>query len=590
MIMKRINNKILLLTLSTMLVIIFIFSYVSFRFANNKVNELYDDIIGNKTTLWSNHFENFLKQKEDSIDIVKYIIEKRFSLEILEDPDLLEEEFNYISEIMSSIVITMNYLNLYSWFHPDFTSPDLRMLSVRNYALDGEITIETGFKYSTEDMTAENWAWFNDTLVNDKNISDPFDWEGYSNKLSSFTKSIIINNKKVGVIGSDYYIDELEQMMLEEPFMGRGYYALLNSDLAFLVNPRHFMEEWERVFPDDAEKTTEILMDKSISSGVLISGNQKIGFDRMSNGWIVLAVPDMNLLNRVLIRLPVTYLILTVIVSVVVGILSLTIAKNISKPIIDASNYSIKIAAGELDTSLSAGILNRKDEIGTLGNNLESMRKSLKNKIKKLKHESQKSKFLYRELEHRTKNNLQLILSFISFELNDEKITDIRQVLENVKRRIYILSTVQDLINVYEDQTYIQFKDFLNEILNLLSFEYNLYESTGNIILTGDSSLLNKQNLVPVGFLINEIFSSFMDLERNSSDSFSISIDVNHINDSNITSLNISTDIINKNYTETINGNHILEIIKEIAESQLQGSCDLNVADKIKYSFKFSQI
>ena len=587
--MKSIANRILYLTLVTMLLTIIVFSFVSYSFASEKVQDLYDHIIDTETTLWSARFEGFLKQKEISIDTLKNIIEKNFSLEILSSPELLTKEFENLTGIMSSMVQTMNYLNLYSWFHPDYTSPELMMLSVRNYDLDGNITVMTDYTYTAEEISGKSWDWFNDALKNDEDNSDPFDWEGYDKKLSSFTKSLYVEGEKVGVIGSDYYIDELKQMMLEQPFMESGYYALLNKDLFFLVHPEHYFDQWQNVYPDDAEETIEILIDESIDSGVIMAGSQKVGFNRMDNGWIVLAVPDMKVLAKDLKRLSVTFLIITAVAVFFVTFISLAIAGSISRPIIDASEFSIRLTKGELDTRISDKEITRKDEIGILCGNLELMRKSLKAEMENLKIESEKSDFLYQELYHRTKNNLQLILAFISLEL-DETGLNFKQSLESVKNRIFVLSKVQDLISFKEDLSDIKIKDFLSEIISLMNHEYELYHKGIKVALSSDSSKINKQNLVPVGFLINEIFSNILNVFYNHPEAFSILIDVSHNNKNQELVLNFSTDIDESFFSEMTSNDVNLKIIKAISEAQLNGDFQMLLTDRINFRFKFNEI
>ena len=586
--MKSIANKILVLTLSTMFVIIIIFSFVSYKFSEEKINSLYDQIINKGTGLWRAEFSGYFKQKEVAIDTVKHVIEKRFTLQELSEPNLLADEFEYLSQIMSSIVQSMNYLNIYAWFHPDFTSPELMMLSVRNYNLDGKITIVNDNTYTTADMTGSEWDWFNITWEKGHNLSDPFEWEGYDKTICSLTNSIYVEGLKVGVIGSDYYIDELEHMMLAQPFMENGHYALLNSSLVFIVNPRHSLQLWKDVYPEDFERTSKILLDSSKKSGVFMSGNQKIGYSRLENGWIVLAVPDMYEMEKDLKRLSAVYFLITVIILCFVIILSLVIARNISKPIIYASNFSVSIIEGGLNTKIAEDLVKRKDEIGTLCRSLEVMRESLKEELEMLKLESEKSTFLFQELYHRTKNNLQLILSLISLELYSETGIDSEKSLELVKNRIHILSIVQDLIYIDDDLPEVRVKDFLIEIISLMERVYGLHSKKIEILIQADSMFINKQNMLPVGFLINEIFVNILAQVHGNYGIKRITIDFYSTEDEVF--MVISVDIKNKQNIIHDEKKYNTDIIRTISEEQLFGKFRMIFDAGITYLFEFNKL
>ena len=375
--MKKIANLILLITLSSMLVIIIIFSVVSYRFSEMSITKLTDEIIYKSTSQWKDQFEGYFNQKEVAIDISNYIIQQGLTLNELADADLLAEKFEYFIDAISPIVLSKNYLNLYAWFHPDYTSPELMEISVRNMKMDGNLDIVTDAVYTTEDLKDESWSWFNTPWEKGEDISDPYDWEGYDSKISSFTKAIYVEGVKVGVVGSDMIIGELNNLLLQESFMEEGHYALLNSNLEFLVHPAHSGESWQNVYPEDSQLTSEILLNEAQDSGVFLAGKQKFGFSRLENGWIILAVPNMKELNRDLKNLSFVFILITVIAVFLITIMSLLLARGIARPLSLVSGYLQVLAEGDFTKDLESKVLKRKDELGDLGRSSSVMLEKL---------------------------------------------------------------------------------------------------------------------------------------------------------------------------------------------------------------------
>ncbi len=371
--MKKLANRIILITLLPMMGTLLIFTLVSWNSAKTAITTLSANLIEESVNSWTKQFEAFFDQKETILDTSKAYLEDILTLNSLADGDLLSEDVEDFKKVFSPVVRDLNLLNIYAWFAPEYVSRDLMEVSIRNMQLDGKLSYVTDQTYTRVDMADSGWDWFTIPEQRGWNISDPYPWEGYDEDLISYGKSIVVNGRTVGVVGSDMFIGALNNQLLAESFMEQGHYALLNTNLEFLAHPTQQGALWKDVVPEEVEKTTAILRNTSQKAGTFTAGKQIIGYERMEHGWIILAFPDMKELYRSLNALSFMYILITVVAVVLVLAFSLLLARNISKPVVYVSRYIGYLAQGNLSEPLDDNIDARQDEIGSLGSSLKEM-------------------------------------------------------------------------------------------------------------------------------------------------------------------------------------------------------------------------
>ncbi len=371
--MKKLANRIIVITLIPMLGTILIFTLLSWNFAKSTIRSLSNSLISESVSTWTGEFEAFFDKKEVILDMVMAYLGDNLTLKELADERLLAGEMEDFKKVFTPAVRYLNLLNLYAWYAPEYTPDNLMEISIRNMNLDGEISYVMDQTYTRSDITGPSWNWFTIPEERGWNISDPYDWEGYEEQLISYGKAIIVGGQTVGVLGSDMFIGALNDQLLAESFMEKGYYALLSGDLTFLAHPTRQGETWDEVIPEGAEESGAILRDVSRKSGILTAGDQVIGYERMKQGWIILAFPDMGELYQSLRHLSLIYLAITLAAVVLVLFFSLLLARNISRPIVYISRYIARLAQGNLSLTLDESMDGRQDEIGFLGSSLKGM-------------------------------------------------------------------------------------------------------------------------------------------------------------------------------------------------------------------------
>jgi len=123
-----------------------------------------------------------------------------------------------------------------------------------------------------------------------------------------------------------------------------------------------------------------------------------------------------------------------------------------------------------------------------------------------MKSESEKE-ILLKEIHHRVKNNLQIIISLLRLEKH--KLTDDKSVeaITNCEGKVYTMATLHESLYQTEDLSNVNFKSYISSILDNLIRSYagsKPIEQNLNICKANFSIDL----LIPLGLIMNEIMAN----------------------------------------------------------------------------------
>ena len=180
---------------------------------------------------------------------------------------------------------------------------------------------------------------------------------------------------------------------------------------------------------------------------------------------------------------------------------------NISDTVVNFETY-LKSKYGELiPVLLSKSVI--KDENGNLmgivciGNNIVEI-KEAEGKIKASLNEKE---LLLRELHHRVKNNLQIILSLINLQSNGIKDQQDLEIFRESQSRVKSLAIIHEKLYQSADFASINFEEYIQSLVSYLLSYY----STNNIIVdinVEKDIILNMDTAVPCGLIINELVTN----------------------------------------------------------------------------------
>ncbi len=118
---------------------------------------------------------------------------------------------------------------------------------------------------------------------------------------------------------------------------------------------------------------------------------------------------------------------------------------------------------------------------------------------------------LLKELHHRVKNNMQLIIGMINMQIDFDEIDETKKTPEGLfsilTNRIQSIAHVHELLYHTEDFSVINFKNYLYKICDSLLLSYEEMDHRIEIEIHSDNVLLDITIAVPFGLIINELIS-----------------------------------------------------------------------------------
>lgn len=127
---------------------------------------------------------------------------------------------------------------------------------------------------------------------------------------------------------------------------------------------------------------------------------------------------------------------------------------------------------------------------------------------KKLQQSLFEKEILMKELQHRVKNNLNIIVSLLDLELdkiNDEKT---KRVFISARSRIISMSTIYERLYTTGQVDRVDMASYISEIVRFLSGSYIVDPSKIAITADLETVMLDMRRAVPVGLIINEAVSN----------------------------------------------------------------------------------
>lgn len=115
---------------------------------------------------------------------------------------------------------------------------------------------------------------------------------------------------------------------------------------------------------------------------------------------------------------------------------------------------------------------------------------------------------LFREIQHRVKNNIQLILAMMTLEQEKTKSESAKKTIASAMNRIQSMAMVQDYL--FHKSTYkvIHAKDYLNSLVSHLFVSYGPSDGRIQSDCNIEEIFLPMDKAVPCGLIVNELLSN----------------------------------------------------------------------------------
>jgi len=126
---------------------------------------------------------------------------------------------------------------------------------------------------------------------------------------------------------------------------------------------------------------------------------------------------------------------------------------------------------------------------------------------KSLKASLAEKETLLRELYHRTKNNMQVIISMLNIQARSLKDDTIREMFESATKRIKTMSLVHQRLCEANDLSELDLKEYVNDLIRLAARSGQLPPHI-DISTNMESVPANLDTAIPCGLIVNELLSN----------------------------------------------------------------------------------
>ena len=131
-----------------------------------------------------------------------------------------------------------------------------------------------------------------------------------------------------------------------------------------------------------------------------------------------------------------------------------------------------------------------------------------KNMQSQIEHSLKEKDVLLKEIHHRVKNNLQIIISLLNLQTGYVKDENTLKTLKDGQSRVRSMALVHEKFYQSEELTEINFTEYVEKLCQFLYQSYGDKTHRINVEITGETIGLDMDTAMPCGLLINEIVSN----------------------------------------------------------------------------------
>ena len=206
----------------------------------------------------------------------------------------------------------------------------------------------------------------------------------------------------------------------------------------------------------------------------------------------------------------------------------------------------------------------------------------------KIKASLEEKEILLRELHHRVKNNLQIILSLINLQSNGIKNQEDLEIFRESQSRVKSMAIIHEKLYQSADFANINFEEYIESLVNYLLSYYSA-DSIEVIIHVNKDIILNMDTAVPCGLIINELVTNAIKhaFKRNESGKIYISLH----SDNGCFTLIVSDN--GKGITPEVDLDNPqklgLQLVKSLTD-QLEGKMEYNGSKCTEFKIQFKEL
>jgi len=115
---------------------------------------------------------------------------------------------------------------------------------------------------------------------------------------------------------------------------------------------------------------------------------------------------------------------------------------------------------------------------------------------------------LLKEVHHRVKNNLQVVVSLLSIQANRINRRDVIEILNETQNRVRAIAGIHETLYGSPDLASISFSEYMNHLVRGLFSFYHVKSSNISLELETDDLVVDITQAIPLGLVVNELVTN----------------------------------------------------------------------------------
>ncbi len=225
--------------------------------------------------------------------------------------------------------------------------------------------------------------WWKEAYEKGEIWTAPYYWKNWDKTLVTYSRRIQKDGITLGVVGSDFYFDDLREQISRLKIYDTGYYILFDRDSNVLYHPVPSIKNLRA--NKDMDAVNDQIENDPDGTGTVrytFNGIEKImAYHRLDNGWIIAATPpvnemlaDLNTLRNYVIAVSVAIFLMGLITAHAFG-------RATTSKMTKIKNAAVELSQGNLDVTIDIA---SNDELGQLAGAFTIMAQNIRKAQEKL--------------------------------------------------------------------------------------------------------------------------------------------------------------------------------------------------------------
>ena len=120
----------------------------------------------------------------------------------------------------------------------------------------------------------------------------------------------------------------------------------------------------------------------------------------------------------------------------------------------------------------------------------------------------EEKEILLKEIHHRVKNNLQIVISLLDLQVASVKDTQNKEILTQSKARVYSMSLIHQKLYQSDNLARVNMKSYLEELFTYIRNSYSNSDQEIHYELLIDDKEISLTKAVPLGLIVNELLTN----------------------------------------------------------------------------------